>query len=83
MIGGIIKMKIICSADRVEEPIDFDLKEVKLIQICRAGDVATPEKLRKLEVGPEEVVLCLTFGHDHRCLMRPGWEIRFEEESAR
>ena len=76
-------MKIFCSTDCTEEPIDFDLKEVKLIQICRAGDVATPEKLRKLEVGPEEVVLCLTFGHDRKCFMRPGWKITFEEENAR
>lgn len=75
-------MKMLCSTDYIEEPVDFDLQEIRSIQICRAGDVATPEKLRKLEIGPEEIVLCLTFGHDHRCLMRPGWKIRFEEESA-
>ena len=76
-------MKMICRADRVEEQIDFDLKEVKSIRICRAGDVATPEELRKLEVRPDEVVLYLTFGRNHRCLMRPGWEIRFEEEKGK
>ena len=75
-------MKMLCSTDYIEEPVDFDLQEIRSIQICRIGDVAAPEELQRLKIRPEEIVLCITFGHDRKCFMRPGWKITFEEESA-